>query len=129
MRLPTLSSAVRVVPVLPEPSAVLGLVAAEAVITISHSTMLFYDVTSQLEGVQGGEPAAVADCLHFHVKVSVHPPALSPAVHVVPVLPEPRAVLGLVAAEAAPRLVHALEVRQHGGTVVGGETTICKHGL
>ena len=30
-------------------------------------------------------------------------------------------VPGLVAAESALGLVHALEVRQHGGTVVGGE--------
>ena len=44
-----------------------------------------------------------------------------------PVLPEPRAVLGLVAAEPAASLVHALEVRQHGRAVVGREPAFCKH--
>ena len=85
--------------------------------------MLFHNVTSQLERVQSGEPAAVA---HGVARLDAAPEPVPecgrpPAVRVVPVLPQPRAVLGLVAAEPAASLVHALEVRQHGRAVVGGE--------
>ena len=84
--------------------------------------MLLHHVTPELEGVQRCEPAAVA---HGVARLDAAPEPVPdgrpPAVRVVPVLPKPRAVLGLVAAELAASLVHALEVRQHGRAVVGGE--------